>query len=440
MTMVEKISSIKGRMVLDSRGYPTVEVDIWTENGAFGRGIVPSGASTGSFEALELHDKDPALYQGKGVRKAIEHVNTEIAPCITGCNVLEQQAIDREMLALDGTANKSRLGANAILGVSLAVLHAAANFKKMPLYRYIHQLFHSEGIEDYSPTLPLPMINILSGGLHANRAVDFQDFLAIPIGARSYSESISIVSHIYFSVQQLLLERGESYLGVADEGGFGPRLSSNEEGLQLLCDAIVRAGYRPGVEAAIGLDVAATHFFDGETYALSSENRKLSSIEMVDYLCKLCSSYPIISIEDGLAEEDWNGWAILSEKLKNHVQLLGDDLFTTNIERIKHGVKKGIANAVLIKMNQIGTITETLEAIRYTKANKYLPVVSARSGETEDYTIADLAVGTAAGQLKVGSLARSERLAKWNQLFRIEEELGTHLFSAKEVFNSISKK
>jgi len=422
-----RIVKITGREVLDSRGHPTVEVDVLLESGALGRAMVPAGASTGKSEAFELRDGDPKRFRGRGVLTAVKHVNETIAPRLLGQDALDQAGIDRLLLELDGTRNKSRLGANALLGVSLAVAKAAAASTGLSLYRYLG------GVE--ARELPVPMVNIVSGGLHAGGTLDFQDFLIIPLQAGRYREALVVISHVYHATRELLKEKGYWPLGVADEGGFGPPLRSNREALELLVSAIERAGYEPGRDVTIALDVAASHFFQEGKYTLRAEGRTLTGREMVGLLEDWVSGYPILSIEDGLAEEDWEGWKVLTERLGRKVQLIGDDLFTTNPERLRKGVRMGVANAVLIKVNQIGTLTEALEVVGEARRAGYLPIISARSGETEDATIADLAVATNAGQIKIGSLARSERLAKYNQLLRIEEELGEAArYRGREVF------
>jgi enolase len=410
-----RIQHVHARQVLDSRGTPTVEVVVTLEGGATGMAIVPSGASTGQAEALELRDGDPTNYAGKSVQRAVQHVREQLAPVIIGRDASEQTSIDELLIELDGTPNKARLGANALLGVSLAVAYAAAAGLNLPLYRYLGG--------DEATLLPMPMINILSGGLHAGGAVDLQDYLAIPIGAPDYVTALHWVSRVRQATGELLAADGHEVVLVAHEGGYGPRLPNNEAGLQYLTRGIERAGLRPGDEVAIALDVAATHFYRDGRYFFKVENEAMSAAALVERLVEWSQRYPIISIEDGLAEEDWDGWKILSERLP-HIQLLGDDLFVTNPTRLQKGIEQGIANAVLIKVNQIGTLSETLRTVQLAQQHGYNPVISARSGETEDYTIADLAVATGAGQLKVGSLRGSERLAKYNRLLRIADELG----------------
>ena len=425
------INSVRGREVLDSRGNPTVEVDVTLRGGALGRAIVPSGASTGRHEAVELRDGDPTRYEGMGVLRAVAAVNDVIGPAVCGdCDAADQSALDARLRELDGTANKANLGANAILGVSLAAAHAAANAAGQSLYRYLG------GPE--ARVLPMPMVNIISGGRHAAGGLDMQDFLAIPIGAETYGEALQMVVAVYRAVGRVLSQTGPYAYGVADEGGYGPPLPCHEDALGLLYDATRLAGYRCARDGdiAIGLDVAATEFAgDGGRYALYAEGRTFSSEELVDLLDHWSKTYPIISIEDGLSEDDWDGWDYLTKKLGGSTQLIGDDLFTTNPERLARGADDGIANAVLVKPNQIGTLTETLETVRLAQERGYLPVISARSGETEDTTIADLAVATGAGQIKIGSITRSERLAKYNRLLRIEEELGDGArFAGRDVF------
>lgn len=403
--------------MLDSRGRPTVEVDVWLAGGAFGRAIVPSGASTGRAEALELRDGDPTFYRGRSVIQAVRNVETVLAPALLGRDALDQVAIDETLRTLDGTPNKSRLGANALLGVSLAVAHAAAASQQLPLYRHLGG--------DEATLLPMPMVNILSGGLHAGHAVDIQDFLVIPIGAPDYPTALHWVSQVREATGELLAEHGLDATLVADEGGFGPSLPDNEAGLRFLTQGIERAGLHPGHDVAIGLDVAASHFYQAGGYHLAVEGRVMTATELVERLGEWAQRYPIVSIEDGLAEEDWDGWQVLTRRL-GHLQLVGDDLFVTNPTRLQRGIEAGVANAILIKPNQIGTLSETLETVRLAQRAGYNPIISARSGETEDTTIADLAVATGAGQIKVGSLRGSERLAKYNRLLRIAEELGAN--------------
>ena len=425
------IASVHAREVLDSRGNPTVEVDLSLDGGAFGRAIVPSGASTGRHEAVELRDGDPTRYEGLGVQRAVDAVNDVIGPSLAGqVDAADQPVLDNLLRELDGTANKANLGANAILGVSLAAAHAAAAATGQPLYRYLG------GPE--ATTLPMPMVNIISGGRHAAGGLDMQDFLAIPIGAETYREALRMVVAVYRAVGRVLSQTGTYAFGVADEGGYGPPLPCHEDALGLLYDATRLAGYRCARDGdiAIGLDVAATEFaVDNSAYILRAEGRSFTSIELADLLGHWQLTYPIISIEDGLSEDDWEGWEYLTGKMGRATQLIGDDLFTTNPARLSRGADLGIANAVLVKPNQIGTLTETLETVRLAQERGYLPVISARSGETEDTTIADLAVATGAGQIKIGSITRSERLAKYNRLLRIEEELGERAqFAGRDVF------
>jgi enolase len=413
------IAAIHARQVLDSRGNPTVEVEVFCQGGAKGRAIVPSGASTGEHEAKELRDLDPAHFAGKSVRRALANVRQSIAPRLIGFSADQQARIDQILCELDGTEDKSRLGANATLGVSLACAHAAAAAKNLPLWRY---LLASEVPRPVEPYLPMPMVNLISGGLHAGSNLDFQDFLLLPIGARSYSESLEMAVSVYRTLGETLRHHGFEGFLVGDEGGFGPRLKSNEQAVDIILEAIVKIGLAPGRGAAIALDVASTQFFHDGRYQLGKGS--LNSDDMIALLIKWASDYPILSIEDGLAEDDWEGWKRLTQALGDRVQLIGDDLFVTNPDRLRRGITEKIANSILIKPNQIGTLTETLEVVAQARSAGYRPVISARSGETEDTTIADLAVATGAGQIKIGSVARSERLAKYNQLLRIEEELG----------------
>jgi enolase len=412
------ISHIHAREVLDSRGRPTVEVEV-TAGSAWGRAIVPSGASTGRHEAVELRDGEPARYGGLGVRKAVRHVRNVLAPALLGRAVTDQEGIDRRMIELDGTPNKGRLGANAILGVSLACAHAAAAARGVALWRYLD----SEG----RAALPLPMVNLISGGLHAGGNLDFQDFLFLPVAARSYSEALEMTVAIYGKLGEVLRKHGFEGMLVGDEGGYGPRLHGNEQAVELIMEAFAGAGLEPGRQAALALDVAASHFYrDGSYYLHEGGKKLLDAGAMVERLVRWARDYPIFSIEDGLAEDDWDGWRQLTEALGGTVQLVGDDLFVTNPERLRRGIRERVANAVLVKVNQIGTLTETFEVVRIACGTGFRAVISARSGETEDATLADLAVATGAGQIKIGSVARSERLAKYNQLLRIEEELGRY--------------
>ena len=408
------IEEIIAREILDSRGNPTVEVDVYLEEGLVGRASVPSGASTGTREAVELRDADPERYGGKGVQRAVENVNDVIANEITGMLVTDQAMIDRLMVELDGTPNKGKLGANAILGVSLAVAKAAAAWTGLPLYRYLGG--------PSARRLPIPMMNILNGGQHADNNVDLQEFMVMPVGAGSFHDALRIGAGVYHALKKVLAAENMS-TSVGDEGGFAPNLPNNEAAIQVIIRAIEAAGYSPGVDASIALDPAASEFFKDGKYDLAGEGKVLTSAEMVDYYAALVDKYPIVSIEDGLAEDDWEGWALLTKKLGKSVQLVGDDLFVTNTEYLRKGIEVGVANSILIKVNQIGTLTETLDAIEMAKRASYTAVVSHRSGETEDATIADIAVATNAGQIKTGAPARTDRVAKYNQLLRIEEEL-----------------
>lgn len=409
------IADIRARQILDSRGNPTVEVEVHLESGDVGRAAVPSGASTGAHEALELRDGDPAVYRGKGVKRAVSNINSVIAPQLVGRSVLNQAAIDAHLLELDGTPDKSGLGANALLGVSLACLHAGARYLDIPLYRYIG------GVN--GRTLPVPLMNILNGGKHAADSADFQEYMILPIGAGSFAEALQMGVEVYQALKELLSERGLG-TGVGDEGGFAPKVQTNREPLELIVEAIQRAGYEPGAQIALGLDPAATELYRDGRYHLFREGRSLSSEEMIAFYERLIAEFPILSIEDGLAEDDWDGWYALTEHLGDRVQLVGDDLFVTNPTRLARGIDEGAANSILIKVNQIGTVTEALTTIETARRNGYTAVISHRSGETEDTTIADLAVGVNAGQIKTGAPARSERVAKYNQLLRIEEDLG----------------
>jgi enolase len=408
------ITDITAREILDSRGHPTVEVEVFLEDGFQGRAAVPAGASTGEHEAIELRDGDPLRYMGKGVLKAVENVNERIAPEIIDMEALDQVAIDLRMIEIDGTPNKSELGANAILGVSLAVAKAAANLLDIPLYRYIG------GIA--ARTLPIPMMNILNGGKHADSNVDLQEFMVMPVGAESFSEALRMGTEVFHALKKVLRDRGLS-TGYGDEGGFAPNLRSNEEAIQMIVEAIIQAGFKPGESIYLALDPAASEFYGDGKYHLKGEGRTLSSEEMVNYWASLVNKYPIISIEDGLDQNDWQGWKLLTERIGDHVQLVGDDLFVTNTNRLYRGIREKVGNSILIKPNQIGTLTETLEAIEMAKHAGYTPVISHRSGETEDTTIADIAVATNAGQIKTGAPNRTDRVAKYNQLLRIEEEL-----------------
>jgi len=457
---VSRIENVHAREVFDSRGKPTVEVEVTCAGGQMGRAIAPSGASTGQFEAVELRDHGEARLGGTGVRTAVENVCGEIAAALLGGDAGNQCDIDDRLVELDGTVDKSRLGANAILAVSLAAAHAAAQAKGTPLVKHLEDLWkqvpnsltssasHSSEAGTsrtkalgQRPLLPLPMINMISGGLHAGRNLDFQDVLILPVGAATYQQAVEWAITVYRHLGRLLIEAGhEGYL-VGDEGGYGPKLDSNDEAVEFVLRAIEAAGYRPGEQIAIGLDVASTHFFDGSRYRLSAggEN-ELSSDEMIDLLESWVDRYPIISIEDGLADDDWPGWRRLTQRLGHRVQIIGDDLFVTNTSRLERGLKTNAANAVLIKLNQIGTLWETLETLRLALDGGYWPIVSARSGETEDTTIADLVVATGAGQIKIGSVVRSERLVKYNQLLRLEEQLGTDAgYLGGEIFAGLGR-
>ena len=410
------IFDVYGREVLDSRGNPTVEVEVTLDDGSFGRAIVPSGASTGAFEAVELRDGEADRYLGKGVSKAVANVNEEIADAVIGMNVLDQRGIDAEMIDLDGTPNKGRLGANAILGVSLAASRAAAESLELPLYRYVG------GVN--ANLLPTPMMNILNGGVHADNNVDFQEFMIMPVGAPTFAEGLRWCAEIYHTLKKVLHDAGLGG-GVGDEGGFAPNLKTNEEPLKYITEACEKAGYKPGSDIMFAMDPASTEYYDAErgVYVLAGEGVEYTSEEMADYWEKLVDTYPIISIEDGMAEEDWDGWKLLTDRIGDRVQLVGDDLFVTNSERLKKGIELGVANAILVKVNQIGSLTEALEAIEMAKQAGYACVMSHRSGESEDTTIADLSVACNAGQIKTGAPCRSDRIAKYNQLIRIEEEL-----------------
>jgi enolase 1/2/3 len=412
------IASIHARQILDSRGNPTVEVEVVLESGAHGLAAVPSGASTGEFEAVELRDGGDA-WAGKGVTGAVANVNEEIATALKGADAGDQAALDAQMIELDGTPNKGRLGANAILGVSLATAKAAAADAGKPLYRYLAGLY--DGGEP--AVLPVPMMNLLNGGAHADNSVDFQEFMVVPAGASSFSECLRVGTEVFHALKKSLVASGHS-TAVGDEGGFAPNLESNEAALQAVLAGVEAAGYEPGTDVFIALDPATSEVFKGGAYVLEHEGRSLSSAEMAAYWEDACSRYPILSIEDGMDEEDWDGWKLLTEKLGERVQLVGDDLFVTNPERLRRGIEVGVGNSILVKVNQIGTLTETLEAIRIASDAGYTAVISHRSGETEDTTIADLAVATGAGQIKTGAPSRSDRVAKYNRLLRIEEELG----------------
>jgi enolase len=411
------IKKIHARQILDSRGNPTVEVDVTTESGHMGRAAVPSGASTGKFEAVELRDGDDSQFMGKGVLKAVHNVNKDIAKAVTGMSVFEQNLIDHTMIDLDGSDNKSKLGANATLGVSLAVAKAAAQVMNQPLFRYIG------GVN--ANTLPVPMMNILNGGSHADNAIDFQEFMVMPVKANSFSEALRMGTEVFHHLKSVLSKKKLS-TNVGDEGGFAPNLSSNVEAIEVVLQAIEKAGYKPGRDMFIAMDAASSEFYnaDKKVYSFASTGDKLTSSEMVSYWAEWVSKYPIISIEDGMEEDDWDGWKAMTESVGDKIQLVGDDLFVTNVKRLKKGIEKGIANSILIKVNQIGTLTETINAVELARKNGYKSVMSHRSGETEDSTIADLAVALNTGQIKTGSASRSDRMAKYNQLLRIEEALG----------------
>ncbi len=411
-----KIEHIIGREILDSRGNPTVEADVYLEDGQFGRAAVPSGASTGIREAVELRDGEASRYLGKGVRRAVENVNTTIRQALAGMDAFDQAALDRRMIELDGTENKGRLGANAVLAVSLAAAQAAASARGLPLFRHLRQ-------EEAPLVLPAPMMNIVNGGAHADNSVDIQEFMVMPVGFDRFSEALRCGVEIFHALKAVLNGRGLS-TAVGDEGGFAPDLPSNEAALELILEAVEKAGYKAGSEVFLALDVASSEIFENGTYRLASEDRSFDAAGFADYLAGLVDQYPIVSIEDGMDEGDWDGWRVLTERLGQRIQLVGDDLFVTNPVILQEGIERGIANSILIKLNQIGTVSETLEAIRMADAAGYTAVVSHRSGETEDAAISDLAVATAATQIKTGSLCRSDRVAKYNQLLRIEEILG----------------
>lgn len=425
------ITEVYAREILDSRGNPTVEVEVCLEDGAVGRAAVPSGASTGVHEAVELRDGDKERYLGKGVTKAVDNVNDVIAEALIGLEATRQTEIDELLVRLDGTPNKGKLGANAILGVSMAVAKAAAASVGLPLYLYLGGVAAKE--------LPVPMMNILNGGQHADNNVDIQEFMIMPVGAKSFSEALRMNAEIYHNLKALLKEKGLS-TALGDEGGFAPDLKCNEEAIEVILEAVVRAGYKPKEDIVIALDVASSEMYEDGKYNLAGEGLVKTSAEMVDYLAALCEKYPIISIEDGLAEDDWDGWKALTDRLGGKVQLVGDDLFVTNEERLVSGIEKGVANAILIKVNQIGTLTETFNAIETAKRAGYTCIISHRSGETEDTTLADIAVAVNAGQIKTGAPARTDRVAKYNQLLRIEEDLGKAAkYNGMKVFYNIAK-
>ena len=425
------ITDVYAREILDSRGNPTVEVEVYLEDGTISRAAVPSGASTGMFEAVELRDGDKSRYLGKGVLKAVENVNDIIGPAIIGYDATEQVAIDKIMIELDGTPNKGKLGANAILGVSMAVAKAAAESLDLPLFQYLGGTNAKE--------LPVPMMNILNGGAHADNNVDIQEFMIMPVGAENFAQALRMCAEIYHTLKNVLKSKGLA-TGVGDEGGFAPNLGSNEEALQVICEAIKEAGLEPGKDIMLAIDAASSEFYKDGKYELAGEGKTKTAAEMVDFYEELVNKYPIISIEDGLAEEDWDGWKVLTERLGKKVQLVGDDLFVTNTERLSKGIANDTANAILIKVNQIGTLTETFDAIEMAKRAGYTCVISHRSGETEDATIADIAVAVNAGQIKTGAPARSERVAKYNQLLRIEDLLAeTAQYRGRDVFYNIKK-
>lgn len=431
-----KIVAVKAREILDSRGNPTVEAEVVLDNGCIGWAAVPSGASTGEYEALELRDNDPKRYNGKGVLNAVRNVNEIIAEAVKGLDPSEQQKLDKTMLKLDGTKNKSKLGANAILSVSLAAARAAA--KGVPLYKHIAELFGSKGV-----TLPVPLMNIINGGAHAQNNLDLQEFMIVPVGAPTFSDALRMCSEIYHTLRKVLITMGRS-VGVGDEGGFAPTLDGGSvEALQLLMEAIDKSGYTPGKDVYLAMDPAVSELYDAKkkVYVWQREGKRLNAEEMVGFWVDIVDRFPVISIEDGMAENDWKGWEILTKALGNRIQLVGDDLFVTNPQRLKRGIKQGVANAILIKVNQIGTLTETLEAMRIAKNSGYACIISHRSGETEDAFIADLAVGTDAGQIKTGAPCRSERVAKYNQLLRIEGALGSKaVYAGKKAFPAVNWK
>ena len=432
MSFMPDIVDVYAREVLDSRGNPTVEVEVTTESGSFGRALVPSGASTGIYEAVELRDGDKSRYLGKGVLNAVKNVNDIIAPELVGMDVTDQCGIDRLMIALDGTKNKGKLGANAILGVSMAVAHAAADFVGLPLYRYLGGFNSKE--------LPTPMMNIINGGEHADNNIDFQEFMIMPVGAPTFKEAIRMGAEVFHALKSVLHGMGLN-TAVGDEGGFAPNLESNEAAIKVILEAIEKAGYVPGKDVMIAMDVASSEFYKDGKYVLAGEGGKVfTSEELCDFYAELCEKYPIISIEDGLDQDDWAGWDYLTKKIGDKVQLVGDDFFVTNTERLAEGIEKNVANSILIKVNQIGTLTETFEAIEMAKKAGYTAVVSHRSGETEDATIADIAVATNAGQIKTGSMSRTDRIAKYNQLLRIEDELGQQaVYNGVKSFYNLKK-
>jgi len=425
------ISDVYAREVMDSRGNPTIEVEVYTESGAFGRALVPSGASTGEHEAVELRDGEKNRYLGKGVLKAVENVNEIIAPELIGMDVTQQVLIDKIMMELDGTPNKGKLGANAILGVSMAVARAASEYVGLPLYLYLGGFNAKE--------LPTPMMNIINGGSHADNNVDFQEFMIMPVGAPTFKEALRMGAEVFHALKAVLKGKGYN-TAVGDEGGFAPDLKSNEEALEVIMESIKNAGYKPGEDVLLAMDVASSEFYNKEknVYDLAGEGKEMTAEQLTDFYAELVEKYPIVSIEDGLDENDWDGWKVLTTKLGKKVQLVGDDLFVTNTDKLRRGIEEGIGNSILIKVNQIGTLTETFEAIEMAKRAGYTAVVSHRSGETEDSTIADIAVATNAGQIKTGSLSRTDRIAKYNQLLRIEDELGeTAIYNGKASFYNL---
>ncbi|WP_330946398.1 phosphopyruvate hydratase [Thermomonas sp. LB-4] len=427
------ITHIHAREILDSRGNPTLEAEVTLADGSFGRAAVPSGASTGSKEAVELRDGDKTRYLGKGVQKAVGNVNGGIADALQGFDAADQAGLDKRLIDLDGTENKGRLGANALLGVSMAAAHAVAASRKQALWQYLASLTGA------APVLPVPMMNIINGGAHADNNVDLQEFMVLPVGFDSFSEALRSGTEIFHALKSVLKARGLS-TAVGDEGGFAPDLRSNEEALETILEAIGKAGYKAGEDVLLGLDVASTEFFENGKYNLTGEGKRLTSEQFVDFLANWCAQYPIVTIEDGMAEDDWDGWKLLTDRLGGKVQLVGDDLFVTNPRIFRDGIGRGVANAILIKVNQIGTLSETLEAIAMADAAKYAAIVSHRSGETEDTTIADIAVATTATQIKTGSLCRSDRVAKYNQLLRIEQQLGAAArYAGRDAFVSLKR-
>ena len=425
---MSRITDIRGREIIDSRGNPTVEADVILDSGVLGRAAVPSGASTGTREAVELRDGDKKRFGGKGVLKAVEHVNTVLKRPLLGQDPRDQAGLDARMIELDGTDTKGNLGANALLAISLATAHAAARDAGEPLYRYLR---HS--VQGREPVMPVPMMNIINGGAHANNSLDIQEFMILPVGAPSFREALRYGCEVFHALKRILNSRGLS-TAVGDEGGFAPDLESNEAALGVILEAVEQAGYRPGKDIALGLDVASSEFFKNGSYELEAEGRAFSSAEFTRYLADLAGKYPIITIEDGMSESDWDGWGLLTKALGERIQLVGDDLFVTNTRILREGIERHVANAILIKPNQIGTLTETLAAIQMADDAHYASVVSHRSGETEDSTIADISVATAATQIKTGSLSRSDRMAKYNQLLRIEAELGKVRYAGREAF------